>query len=391
MHINEWKEFWWTGITGPRTVITKVADLILNRNTVVLLVPDDLPWRHDMRSAIEAAFRPKAAILNMIIQQIDAADVCPAGIDPGRYLLQRFAQGEIHNAYREKAGISLQKYMVQNNVLRNTIVWIKGLKATHAGNWINFCKGYKASTIEDGLIILEIRGDALPKAMQKIKTVSLTDSVSHYDLQRFNSFILDSFSGYTETWKQYISTVVARLCDIDAEVSEKLISIIDFRSEEPLTGIQRIAEMPEFELRGQVGSEHILACFRIGETDELKKKIWSAQMQTLFPLIEFERMSIVSNWYDEIQQALNIHSIIQYHKKLSDPLDMELGTLVYHLSHKADDHRYFIYIPDDAVRERIRFLHDCRNILAHANCLSVEQVNALIEDSIVERQFIAAV
>jgi hypothetical protein len=379
MSFAEWRDFWWNSVTGPRTAVTKVVDLLLEKNMVALIVPADLPWRHNMRNAVEVAVKQKSAVSNMIFRQVDATDDCPHDMDPGRYLLQCFAPTEVCISYREKAGISLQKYMVQHAVLKNTIVWIKGLEAAQAGNWIKFCKEYAPPGIEDGLIILEIHGDNPIPDMRKIKTVQLTDFVCNYDLQLFNSFVLDENSSYTETWKQYVSTIAARLCGIDAEVSEKLVNIINFQSEEPLDGIRQIADMPEYEKRGQEWDQHVLACFRARDFAEIDKRIWSAQVQTLFPLIEFERMDIVRNWADEIQKALDFYTILQYNIRLTNPLDIELGTFVYHLSHKSDSQNYYIYIPDEAARNRIHFLHKCRNVLAHAKCLSHKQVYALIE------------
>lgn len=379
MPFTEWKEFWWNNVTGPRALMTKVVDSLLDKNMVVLIVPDDLPWRHDMRNAIEIAFKQRAPVSNMTILQIDAVDEWPSDVEPGRYLLKRFASAEVYKAYREKAGVTLQKYMRQNAVLKNTIVWVKGLDATQAECWVKFCKEYVPPSMEDGLIVLEIRGDSSFTDMRKVRIGRLTDFVSSYDLQLFNSFVLDDHPSYSETWKRYVSTLAAQLCDTDAEVSEKLISITDFQTDEPLNGVGQVANLIEFERRGRRDSRHILACYRDRAIGEIQNRIWSAQVQTLFPLIEFERMDIVSSLSGEIQKMLDTHVIYQYNKRLTDPLDMELGTLVYHFSHRSDDYNYYIYIPDEAVRNRIRFLHECRNVLAHSDCLSVKQVYTLIE------------
>jgi hypothetical protein len=379
MSFAEWKEFWWNSITGPHAMVTKTVDLLLDKNTVVLIVPEDLPWRHEMRSAVEAAFKLKAEGSDTMIHQADAADDCPPDTEPGKYLLQRFAPPEIRQAFREKAGIPLQTYMLKNAVLKNAIVWVKGLTPTQAGAWMKFCRGYAPSATEDGLIILEIQGDMPVSDTRRIKTVALSDFISNYDLQLFNSFILDDASGYTETWKRYISAVGAHLCEADAEVSETLVREIDFRSEEPLAGLQMISDSAAFERRGRENSRHVLARCRAGDVDELNKRIWSAQVQILFPLIEFERMEIINSQSGEIQRGLDTYEITQYNQRIAAPLDMELGTLVYNFSHRADAYNYYIYIPDDAVRERIRFLHACRNTLAHVKSLSVRQVSALIE------------
>ena len=49
----EWSEFWWTAITGPRNLCDAVSRALHNKSSVCLLVPDDLPWRDEMRACIE--------------------------------------------------------------------------------------------------------------------------------------------------------------------------------------------------------------------------------------------------------------------------------------------------------------------------------------------------
>ena len=41
--------------------------------------------------------------------------------------------------------------------------------------------------------------------------------------------------------------------------------------------------------------------------------------------------------------------------------------------------KYILRIPDARDRERIEFLHDCRNQLAHATCCNPEQVKELLK------------
>lgn len=48
----EWSEFWWTSITGPRNLCDAVSRALHNKSSVCLVVPDDLPWRDEMRASI---------------------------------------------------------------------------------------------------------------------------------------------------------------------------------------------------------------------------------------------------------------------------------------------------------------------------------------------------
>ncbi|MBQ5759741.1 MAG: hypothetical protein IIV92_06485 [Schwartzia sp.] len=136
--------------------------------------------------------------------------------------------------------------------------------------------------------------------------------------------------------------------------------------------------MEEFLRRGKDGSsKHILWYYRSGKLSEIEHRIWAAQVQVLFPVIEIERVSLIQKYKTEIQNVLDSDYIEQYHEQLTNALDTELGTLCYLMSRKEDG-MYILYIPDEGDRKRIKFLHDCRNKLAHAVCCSPGQIYELL-------------
>ena len=138
--------------------------------------------------------------------------------------------------------------------------------------------------------------------------------------------------------------------------------------------------MPAFIRRGaEASSTHILKYARNKRWSEINHRIWSAQVQTLFPLIELERIELISKYQEEIQEALDQEATYQYGEELTDPIEVELGTMCYLMARRRSDYLYSLYIPDESDRERIHFLHECRNRLAHAETCTVEQVSALLE------------
>ena len=196
MYIGEWQDFWWNNITGPRKAVDGVAEALLSNSTVILMVPADLPWRRPMRSAIEEQIRNMSGSGNTIITQIDVADECTPDDDPGRYLLKRFAKSDVFRSYREKSNVSIQNYMIRNNVLKDTIIWIKGVDKAQTSKWLKFCQGYPGSSMEDGLFVLEVHDQCNPVEAKNIQTIVFDACVREYDLQLFNSFVLDEQSTY---------------------------------------------------------------------------------------------------------------------------------------------------------------------------------------------------
>lgn len=380
MRYIRWEEFWWNNITGARTVVDRVVTALLENKMVALQVPTDLPWRYSMRSAIQGAFNERADTREVVIETIDAVDNNPTNLEPGRFILQQYASSAVKAGFREKAGKSIQDYITDGNVIRNRILWVKGLDGKHAGNWIQFCRGFSPRSAADGLFVLEVHGDVPFVASRYIQYIDFDNSVSSYDVHQFNSFILNEDGRKSETveWKRYISAVAAAVCGVDAEVSEMLIRLTDFRVETAIDGLRRIDSQGDFKRRGaDKESNHSLWHIRNNNLSELQHRIWTAQIQVLFPIIELERQRMNEKWYDAIKTALDTQSIVQFGTTLTDPAEVELGTLCYMMSHKIGSHR-LLYIPDEADRNRIKLLHGCRNDLAHKNCCTPDEIVSLL-------------
>jgi len=295
-------------------------------------------------------------------------------------ILSRFASTSVCKGYREKSKVTIQDYINKKDVIRNQIIWVKGLSEKTAELWIKFCKGFSPKSLTEGLFVLEVQGRAPTVETKYLKSIAFNECVSSYDVQLFNSFILDSQLEYTENWKKYISATAASVCGIDAEVSGLLLRVTDFKHESPMAGIQRISEMPDFERRGaSESSNHVLWNYRNKVDAAIEQSIWSAQVQVLFPIIEMERVAIVQKWYSQIEESLVASPVQQYGETISNPMDVELGTLCYMMCHRKSADQYSLYIPYEDVRSRIRFLHKCRNMLAHVSCCTPAQILELLD------------
>ena len=377
-----WDEFWWNNITGANVVVSKVADALLESRPVVLKVPSDLPWRYSMRSSIQSAFQDRTDFRDVIIDMTDVVDENTEGLEPGRLLLRKYASSKVEKGYREKSRVSIQDYIVQNDVVRNRILWIKGIDNSSASKWIKFCKGFSPKNPSEGLFVLEIHGNFTFSDNSSFEFIDFSKCVSSYDVQLLNSFILDEMNSdfcRSDLWKKYIATTAAMVCNVDAEVSEQLLREVDFRNESVIDGIARIADMPAFSRRGaENGSKHVLWFFRNGDTSELEHRVWASQVQVLFPVIEMERVEFVKKYKDKIEKILS-EGFKQYGEPVTEPMEFELGSMCYLMNHRGDDNMYELYIPDENDRERIKFLHECRNLLAHVNVCSPEQVRKLLD------------
>ena len=170
-----WDEFWWRNITGPHVVVTKVSEALLDNHMVVLSVPTDLPWRHAMRGTIQTAFRDRLGVSDVVIEPIDVVDDNPEGIEPGRFILSRFASSTISRGYREKSKVTIQEYITAKKVIKNRIIWVKGLRGAVAEQWIKFCRDFSYRVVQDGLFVLEIQGEIRLTELKPLERVNFND------------------------------------------------------------------------------------------------------------------------------------------------------------------------------------------------------------------------
>lgn len=373
MNSNSCSEFWWANITGAHLVISKIVEALTENCTVIIDIPVDLPWRHQMRSSAEDEFRKLSGISDTIIEVVDATDDVPVDVAPGRFLLDRFAQNkEVRNGYRERSQRSIQEYIIENTVLKNRIIWVKGMLNSQVSDWLSFCRDYNSNNEENGLFVLEIQG-GVHKQDNNMRSIRLLECISNYDVQLFSSFIVEEKSALSNVWRRYLSTATAIICDIDAEIASHLLEIIDPKKQSPLDIIMEMASWQEYSVRGADDeSNHIFMHCRNNNKKELEQRLWKAQVQVLFPLIEMERIKIIESYYRELQTTIEQKHIEQYGEKITKPIQLELGTLCFLMN------RYSC-IRDKDARERISFLHKCRNHLAHAHCCSTSEVCELLD------------
>lgn len=262
----------------------------------------------------------------------------------------------------------------------NRIIWIKGMTGDQIKVWADFCDQYPIKALSEGCFVMEAHGKLPNEVYKNIEIVSYEDYVTDYDVQSFNSVYLNENSSYGVEWKQYIAILAATICGSDAEFSKALIDEGNFKQDEIKDILYKLAESEDFARRGNDSeSQHILSFVRKKDETTINRRIWKAQMQVLFPMIELERIRLIEKWEDNISRALQENRITQYGKQIYEPYDIELGTLDYYMHKNKEDSRWtYISINDANDRKRVEFLHECRNLLAHVECCSTEQVIGLL-------------
>ncbi len=371
---------WWKDIAGPQNFVKRVSEILLENCIPLLSIPADLPWRHSMRNTVVEKLAENHPDLPPDVFIIDAVDECPEN-NIGEFLLQKFANKEIASTYRPRSGKTVQAYLTMQGVLAKKIIWVKGLALEHVRAWIDFCRQFESCSLEAGIFIIESR-DSVPASLPELFcTIEFVQFVTRYDVVLFNSLLMSENSlALTKLRQGYISVAAAHLCEFDAELSGALLQDERWFQKDPLEILKEVAEDEPFNTRGERrGNTHVLTLLRADRTKELMQRLWTAQIQILFPILELQRISIIGELYDQLKDILQNECIDQFSQRVYYPEELEFGTLTFLMSKRHDNGKRWLYVPDDRLRNIIFTLRDCRNLLAHRHqCCTPEQVDFIL-------------
>lgn len=366
MNYNDAGRIWWERITGPSSMVNKVIRTVMTQN-LLLLVPSDIPYRHEMRDIVNSG------IDNCLVEIIDSKDECPDIKDVGRYLLENSTSDDrVKAGYRENSKESIQEYMIRNRVLEKKILWVKGLDQNQARLWIDFCRNYPVSGLSSGCFIIEYCENLLSYHELNMTMVSYDSYIIKADVRLFISIMVNlNRKSLGDHWKRYIAAIISEMCETDAEIAFEMLERTDFLKEQPQDSLKSIADSKEFELRGkETGSSHILAYARKSDSI-LEKRIWTAQLEVAFPLVEQERLKFIKKWWQKIHDSLEKHYTEQFFERITEPEELEIGTIAYMINNNK------IMLKNDTDREKINFLREIRNRIAHGKCCLPEELRDL--------------
>ncbi len=379
--IEQGDEFWWKDITGPRAFVRKVTEDLLEGRIPLLYVPADLPWRHSMRNAVVDLLAERRSDLQPYVSIIDAADDCPGG-NVGEFLLGKFADSDTASAYRVRSGMTLQQYLVRQGVLSDKIIWVKGLSPENLQAWLDFCRGFESCSLTSGTFIIESSASTRSPLPGLFSVVEFVDYVTRHDVMLFNAVMLaDRELPMSRLRQDYVSVAAAYLCDFDAELSEALL-LGDMRwfSTDPGEMLRELVQEEPFSRRGGSGkSPHVLFLLKEGREREVMQRLWRAQVQVLFPILEMQRVWLIEQFRGQLEELLKNEVIEQFGQRVCFPEELELGALVFLMARRSENGVRSLYVPDEFLRQAIRKLRDCRNLLAHRHqCCTPEQVEFIL-------------
>ena len=319
---------WWEQITGPMKFLNAIKRRIDEDETcTVLFVPDKnkLPWDRELRDIINDHI-PDSRTFK------DFDDTVPEnGI--GDFLLEKFAAKKQRLEYNLRVNTTVDDFLIQEGILNDKVIWIKNISDIKKWKKHLFPKYNKKTSGNSVIFILET-ADCSIADDEEAGVIKYPDCVSEYDIHLFASLVAAE-SGNVPELRRYITFVAENLCGFDVKTLESFICDNDFTSMNIVETFINRYKKEEDDLRS------------------IERRLWRAQLQAAFPVIEEEWAKFVNKYFDKLWDA------VPDLEGVNEPYDIELGKLVFLMGTRG------LIVDDKRERDRVYLLQQLRNKLAH--------------------------
>lgn len=349
---------WWNYVSGPSLLVRETVSALCSGKNVCLCMPHLLPWRDTFLQHVADATREVEE--GLVFEEVyDLAE------KPGRYLVNRFGLDTVYRPTKPYAN-----FLRERRALADRVICVKATTDDAMRRWFEFEKEYKTSSVRDGLVLLETQV-ALPGSVPKhVQILVYDDFVSEYDTFVFAGLLLPDNKMDIEQ-KRYLATMAVSLLSTDVEGVVNFVKTFRFDHDDP---------------------EQFSA--GIHSHNDLLRRVWNAQVQTLFPLIMRECKEFIDRWREKVDDAFDYASMAfpyglldTNRVQIESPDEMELATIRYLMHNKRRDsynnctEEYILYIPDESARSRIELLYGMRNRIAHGEVCPVGEVVQLLNSA----------
>ena len=355
------EKLWWSSLPGPSKFIKWFCAAVEDGKNILLDDANKILWPEIFREKCELKCTRNGS---RALDYFDAADMSES-TSPGLALLENYgSDGAIRNGYRETSGKSIEQYLIDHEVLRNTIIWVKNIPEAQTDQWLECANRYDPQNTHGGILIIECPQKlAVGLKTKNCVRLNYAETIQEYDNYAF-CFQMLTGSENKATWTEirYLTAILSKLFSLDVQATIGLIenckstalnfSIDDFKRH--FSGI---------------------------DEDDLKRILWQAQLQEIFPIIERGRLYFLKDKYDSILDKLwkeRPYLRETPYGELSDISDLEIAGL----------ERWFMYwnngrynnpkVPQEDMNI-VSTLHSCRNKLAHLDICAPDDVKTVLD------------
>ena len=345
---------WWWALPDPAKFETQFCEAVVEGRHILLDDAKNILWPEVFRERCKRK-------LNQLWENFDASEISVT-VSPGAALLEKYALDKAtQNGYREISGKSIEEYLIENNVLRNRIIWVNNIPAAQIDQWVECVKRCSPQNTQGGALVIECpKKLAVKSKMKNCVILNYADMIQDYDNYAFCFQLLtDSGNQAPLTVIRYLTSILSRLFPLNVQ---KTIDVIA----ENTTALLNFS-LDDFErIFGEV------------EKDVLEHILWQAQLQEIFPIIETGRLHFLKKHKSVLEQLWDKKPNLRKtpYGELSGTDDLEIAGLKYWFKewNKAYSHK----VQKEDV-EIVDTLHECRNVLAHLNVCTPTDIKAVLD------------
>ena len=335
-------KIWWEDLNGPRRFLVEAAEKLSSGRSVVLCIPERVPWPNIMRDVLEK-------LLLKGTQTIKVVDADNLSVEPQEYVLENFCGNK--DGFRAYSPKAYAKFLAGSTgiELNDSCLWIRKAAPAQVEQWFEFIADYQnfLAGRKGGVFLLESEDNRSVKS--DVEILSYTKKVSDYDSFAFNIFAAADFANENHLMKQYLAELVSALTEGDVEFGAACIE----KSDDFLKNPDEVFEDLLWEGRFTSGKS----------TDDIEQAIWTTQLKLIFPLVETFRRNFIRRYEEQIKNTPPF---------ISAPEEVEIGQL-YGLFNQ----RRWLLLDSDA--DDLEFYREVRNKLAHLRVLPFDELQKLFE------------
>lgn len=347
---------WWNQITNAHRFIVSVTDTMLAEKSLILTLPKKIPWYETMKETIEYSVMKQNSQ-----KSFDFVDSPQRNV--GEFLMNRYCREEKRVQYRPNKSYACFLAECSDIVLNDRYVWVKNIPSYLYEEWILFLADYVKCMKKNrtpAVFILELYEEVADSRGKKgIVNFSFQKEISDYDKYTFCALAASSVS-CKDFLRPYLAETVSSVCGEDIELCAHCIRKGRQFLENPyevlsqITKSERRSDETEFE-------------FPFHE-EFLERKVWEAQIRTVFPQIEHYRRYFVDKYRGKIEKLLPIRN--SNGEEITDPSELEIGALNYMAAAE-------LLNLDTVEHNHLHMLKEARNTLAHLKTIPQKDVESI--------------
>lgn len=335
---------WWEDLNSPRRFLEDTAEKLSSGKSVVLSLPEHVPWLETMRDVLEK-------LLSKGTQSIKVIDAENISMEPQEYVLKEFCANK--DGFRPYSKKAYAKFLAESKgiALNDSCIWICNVENAQIDDWLTFISNYHSflNGKRGGVFLLEVN-DAITFANSAgVEVLSYAKCIRNYDCFAFNIFVASEFGKDNHLVKQYLAELVSALTEGDVEFGAACIRRSENFLKNPALVFENILSTDKF-------SSHKNA-------EDIDQAIWLTQLKLIFPLIETFRRNFIKR-YD-----LTIKNTPPYY---SAPEEVEIGQLYGQFNQRK-------WLIDEFDANDLEFYRDVRNKLAHLRILPFDELQKIFE------------